>query len=84
VLGLVIVAGREGWGGGWRRKGGREKKEGMLGLVCCHYLLSVSLNIKCVVDSKSVNLNFKKKLHSLWVLNLYPHYFSTWASSFNA
>ncbi len=51
MLGLVIVA-RErkvGWG---EAGGGREKKEGMLGLVwfwfVCYYLLSVSLNMKCV------------------------------------
>jgi hypothetical protein len=51
-------------GGG--REGGRLEEEGRkreerghawFDLVCCHYLLSVSLNIKCVVDSKSDNLN---------------------------
>jgi hypothetical protein len=61
-------------GGGRLEEEGRKREErghAWFGLFCCYYLLSVSLNIKCVVvDSKSVNLKLIKKLHSLWVLNL--------------
>ncbi len=47
--GLVIVGRERRVGGGWRRKEGREKKEGMLGLVWFDLLL---LLVACQFEYK--------------------------------